>query len=169
MTPLGLGPLTLLWNEHSRALTLYARQWLATPEDAVQEAFIKLARQTPPPQRPVSWLYVAVRRLAVTENRSKSRRQCHEAAGAAAEWFEEQNDNQLDAQVVTEALAHLPDDQREAVIAHLWGGLTFDDISELMRVSRSAAYRTYLTAVEGLRERLGEPCLQKNSTQRPNP
>jgi len=34
----------------------YARQWTIAPEDAVQEAFLKLSQQRTPPERVVSWL-----------------------------------------------------------------------------------------------------------------
>ena len=39
-----------LLDRYLPALVLYARQWCRAPEDVVQEAFIKLARQAEPPR-----------------------------------------------------------------------------------------------------------------------
>ena len=40
--------------DHGAALELYAAQWTTMPEDCVQEAFVKLAGQVPPPDQPVA-------------------------------------------------------------------------------------------------------------------
>ena len=53
MTPQLLGQLI---DDHAAALTLFARQWCAAPEDVVQEAFVKLSAQRPLPNDPVGWL-----------------------------------------------------------------------------------------------------------------
>jgi RNA polymerase sigma-70 factor (ECF subfamily) len=71
-----MGPEILgrLIDEHAAALVLYARQWCATPEDVVQEAFLKLIAQKKPPDRLVSWLYRVVRNAAIDASRSAERR-----------------------------------------------------------------------------------------------
>ena len=46
-----------LIDTHAASLVLYARQWSGTPEDVVQEAFLKLVRQRRPPDDAVAWLY----------------------------------------------------------------------------------------------------------------
>ncbi len=38
-----------LYREHAPALRLFARQWPHGGEDLVQDAFVKLAQQSPPP------------------------------------------------------------------------------------------------------------------------
>ena len=38
-----------LLDTHGAALVLYARQWCASPEDVVQEAFVKFAARSAPP------------------------------------------------------------------------------------------------------------------------
>src|SRR5437764_13706053 len=77
-----------LLDSHAAGLTLYARQWCAAPEDTVQEAFLKLAGRSPPPDV-VGWLYAVTRNLARTAGRSERRRRHHEAAAAARHpgWF----------------------------------------------------------------------------------
>jgi RNA polymerase sigma-70 factor (ECF subfamily) len=156
MSPESLGQLV---DAQAAALVLYARPWCAAPEDVVQEAFVKLAAQRPPPDNPVAWLYRVVRNGAISAGRAERRRLRHETAAArSCDWFQPATDSDLDAEVVTAALQRLPPEQRETVIAHLWGGLTFEQIGELAGVSSSTAHRRYLTALAVLRERLRVPC-----------
>jgi RNA polymerase sigma-70 factor (ECF subfamily) len=157
MDPSLLGRLV---DEHAAALALYARSWCAAPDDVVQEAFIKLAAQRPPPANPVGWLYRAVRNGAVSAGRSERRRRRHEA-GAAAEarsWFLPSEGAALDGAAATAALAQLPTDLREPLVAHLWGGLSFEQIATLAGYTTSTAHRRYLAGLEALRERLRVAC-----------
>ena len=71
---------TRLWDEHSAALVLYARQWCDTPEDVVQEAFLLLARGTAAPENLVGWMYRVVRNRAINAARSCRRQSRREIA-----------------------------------------------------------------------------------------
>jgi RNA polymerase sigma-70 factor (ECF subfamily) len=157
-----MGPERLgrLVDEHAAALVLYARQWCAAPEDVVQEAFVKLAAQPRPPDNVAGWLYRVVRNGALSAARAGRRRRRHEAAAAARtpDWFEPLEGGCLDAAAAAEALAALPVDEREVVVAHLWGGLSFEQIAEVAGVSSSTAHRRYQAALAALRERLRVPC-----------
>lgn len=155
MAPEQLG---LLVESQGPALVLYARQWCASPEDAVQAAFLKLANQQPKPAEPVPWLYAAVRNEALTAGRSERRRRHHEAKAAAADWFAPVEASRLDAATATDALTRLPLDEREVIVAHLWGGLTFEQIGPLIGSSAATAHRRYVSGLTALREHLGEPC-----------
>src|SRR5262245_9315903 len=127
-----------LIDRYSAALVLYARQWCAAPEDVVQEAFMKLVQQREQPLQPGAWLYRVVRNGAISQARAARRRQTHEARAAerTATWFIPPDDpTGLDVARVTAVLAALPDEQREPIVAHLWGGLTFEQIAELDRKS----------------------------------
>ena len=64
----------------------------------------------------------------------------------------------LDVEAATAALQTLPVEQREIIVAHLWGGLTFEQIAELTATSSSTAHRWYLAGLSSLRERLGVAC-----------
>src|SRR5262245_51833182 len=151
--------LAKLVDQQAAALVLYAQQWCAAPEDVVQEAFVKLAAQRRPPDRVLAWLYLVVRNAARSAARSERRRRQHEAAAAReVNWFVPSEGLGLDGKAATEALAALPGDLREPVVAHLWGGLTFAEIGELMRLSSSTAHRRYLEGLVALRERLRVPC-----------
>jgi RNA polymerase sigma factor (sigma-70 family) len=164
-----MGPevLAQLVDVYAAALVLYARQWCDAPEDVVQEAFVKLARQRQPPDKAVAWLYRVVRNGALSAARAARRRRKHEteAAARAPAWFVPSPAARLDAEAATAALQALPPEQRETVVAHLWGGLTFEQIGELTGVSSSTAHRRYLTALSVLRERLETPCRNRPATR----
>lgn len=150
-----------LIDRYLPALVLYARQWCHAPEDVVQEALIKLARQKGPPHYPVAWLYRAVRNRAISESRSERRRQNHEGriASQTALWFTPTEDpSGLDAQAATDALGLLPLDQREIIVAHLWGGLTFEQIADLTGGSAATCWRRYSAGIATLRHKMGASC-----------
>jgi RNA polymerase sigma-70 factor (ECF subfamily) len=156
-----------LLDSQAAALTLYARQWCSAAEDVVQEAFLKLARQQPAPENAVAWLYKVVRNGAITSARSARRRQRFEAAAASQTpaWFIADEDK-LDADTATQALRGLPEEQRECIVAHLWGGLTFAQIAELLGSSASTVHRWYLAGLATLRERLGVACPNESTMGR---
>src|SRR5262245_7214503 len=99
-----MGPEQLgrLIDAHAAALTLYARQWCAAPEDVVQEAFLKLTAQPAPPPHVVPWLYAVVRNRAISAARADRRRRQHEARAAARApaWFTPPDGAGLDAKAV---------------------------------------------------------------------
>jgi RNA polymerase sigma-70 factor (ECF subfamily) len=164
-----MGPevLARLVDEHAAALVLYARQWCDAPEDVVQEAFVKLAGQRPAPDRVLPWLYRVVRNGALSAARASRRRKRHEtqAAARAPAWFVPSPTARLDGEAAALALQALPAEQRETVVAHLWGGLTFEQIGELTGTSSSTAHRRYLTALAALRERLEMPCRNRPNSR----
>lgn len=145
--------------QQGAALELYARQWCQAPEDVVQEALLRLARERPLPERPVAWLYCSVRRGALSAARGASRRQRHEGAAAKpVEWFAGDLGQALDAELATASLDDLPLAEREVVVTRLWGGLSFQEVGELVGCSSSAAQRRYVAALAALRERFGVRC-----------
>ena len=157
-----MGPefLARLIDEHGAALVLYARQWCAAPEDVVQEAFLKLVALPRPPANPLPWLYRVVRNAAVSAGRAERRRRRHEEAAAARApaWFRGIEPAHLDAGAAAAALQALPPEQREVIVAHLWGGLTFEQVAEVVGCSSSTAHRWYAAGLSALRERLGVSC-----------
>jgi RNA polymerase sigma-70 factor (ECF subfamily) len=156
-----------LIDRHSAALVLYARQWCRASDDVVQEAFLKLAAQRRPPDNPVSWLYQVVRNGALSAARAEQRRRRHEsiAAAQAGAWFVPADAAALDGETARQALSRLPLDLREPVIAHLWGGLSFNEIGRLMGCSTATAHRRYLEGLAALRERFGAACPDRPPTR----
>jgi RNA polymerase sigma-70 factor (ECF subfamily) len=157
-----MGPELLgrLVDAYAAALVLYARQWCAAPEDVVQEAFLKLVVQKPPPEQPVLWLYKVVRNRAISAARSARRRHRYETEAAARSptWFVPTEGAGLDAGAATAALRGLSEEQREMIVAHLWGGLTFEQISSVTGTPTSTAHRWYVAGLSTLRERLNQSC-----------
>jgi RNA polymerase sigma factor (sigma-70 family) len=143
--------------ERGAALELYAAQWTTAPEDCVQEAFVKLAGQVPPPDQPVAWLYRVVRNRAISLRRSHERRRRRESQVAAQrpQWFTASRWSAEELQEVTAALRAIEAEWREVIIARIWGGLSFEQIAQVMGVSTSTAHRLYQAGLTKLRERLG--------------
>lgn len=143
---------TKLFDSHARALALYARQFCCDPYDAVQEAFLKLAEQRRSPRDPVPWLFRVVRNEALMASRSARRRRGREiiASHLKKNWFQPSSDGPRNAEI-GDALAKLPSDQREIVIMHIWGGLSFREIGEVSGASDSSAHRRYQAALRELR------------------
>lgn len=161
-----MGPELLAWvvDRHAAALVLFARQWCRAADDAVQEALVELAAQPQAPNDLLPWLYRVVRNKALSVSRADQRRRRHETRSAEhrEEWFVGSAEAAIDGQAATEALAGLDPEQRQIVVAHLWGGLTFAEIGRLIDTSDSTAHRRYMAALAALRERFAASCPPKN-------
>ena len=74
-------------------------------------------------------------------------------------WFVPADDpTGLDARQAATALKDLPDELREIIVMHLWGGLTFEQIADVLGSSASTVFRRYGTGLARLREQLRAPC-----------
>ena len=154
MPPLEPETLGRLYRRHAPALRLFARQWPAGGEDLVHDAFLALARQATPPERVLPWLYAVVRNAASAARRADVRRLRREtAAGVPEAWFGSV-DERIDAQESARLLAELPLEQREVVVARVWGGLTFDEVARLVGCSLPTAHRRYQAGLSELQRRL---------------
>ncbi|MGO8748949.1 MAG: RNA polymerase sigma factor [Thermoguttaceae bacterium] len=155
-------PKRLRWllEHHAAALELYARQFCRCTEDVVQEAVIELAAQRELPQDDVAWLYGVVRHKAISAARSERRRKQREdrVAEGRTESFCALPEQADEARLAAAALESLPQQQRELVVAHIWGGLTFEQIGHLMGISGSTAHRQYHESLAAIRKRLSLPC-----------
>lgn len=143
-----------LYREHAPALRLYARQWPDGDEDLVQDAFVKLAQQSPAPEQVLPWLYRVVRNGALAGGRGEARRRNREGRVSAPEVWFAAADDRIDGREATRLLAELPLEQREVVVARIWGGLTFEEVARLADCSLPTAHRRYQAGLAALRERL---------------
>lgn len=144
-----------LFREHAPALLLYARQWCDAPEDLVQEAFLAMAGLRLPPERPAAWLHRVVRNRAIDLSRVGNRRRLRESASAASEaWFQTSDEDSIDSSTAAEALSVLEVDQREVIVARLWGGLTFEEVARLVDAPLTTVYRRYHSGLAELKNRL---------------
>jgi RNA polymerase sigma factor (sigma-70 family) len=162
--PVGPELVGRLFDQCAPALELYARQWCDCSEDVVQEALIELAAQPRTPDDAAAWLYRVVRNKARSAWRSSRRRKRHESAAANGRpaWFERSAADRIDADVAAAALGSLPIEQREVVVARIWGGLSFQQIGRLVGASDSAAHRRYTAGLSALRQKLRVPCLKSD-------
>jgi RNA polymerase sigma-70 factor (ECF subfamily) len=152
-----------LFDEHASALVLYARQWSDRPEDIVQEAFVALATQRRLPDRVLPWLYRVVRNASIAEARSDRRRRRREALVSGTEGWFASADDRIDAAEATRVLADLTLEEREVIVARVWGGLTFEEIARLQACSLTTAHRRYTAGLARLQERLREPWIHPSA------
>ena len=153
MTPRQLADLVAA---HAPALALYARTWCASPDDAVQDASCKLAALRTAPADPAAWLFRAARNAAIDLGRADRRRKRREEAVARPDgWFVEAEIDGLDAADAVAALESLPPEQREVIVARLWGGLTLEQATAAAGCAVSTAFRRYEAGIAALRDRLG--------------
>ena len=164
-----IGPELLgrLLDEHGGPLVLFAAQWTDAPDDCVQEAFIELVRQKPAPTCIAAWLYRVVRNRAISQARSAQRRRRHEHSAQALipKWTSGADEPPVSATEVLAVLESLEDEHREVVVARIWGGLTFEETAQVVRVSVSSVHRRYEAALKTLRERLGLKCQTTKTTK----
>lgn len=142
-----------VWEQHADRLLLIVRGFGEPAEDAVQEAFIRLAARDTVPDEALAWLVRVARNQLLQWWRSDSRSRRRELErSTAVDWFADgMLDQALDAATVTEGLQQLPADNRATLMMHIWGGLSFEQIATILGVSRSTAHRQYVLAMEQLR------------------
>ena len=152
------------FRELSPKLLLYARQFvdsMADAEDVVQMAFVRWWHRVPDGDRTqVPLLYAAVRTISLDLRRSDSRRVVREGKselaveGENAPFFDPLPEQRETAALVEGAVGALPEEQREVVTLHIWGGLTFAQIAEIQGASINTVAGRYRYALGALQRRL---------------
>ena len=143
-----------LYREHSSALLLFATAVAgerSRAQDAVHQVFLKLlqARDLQRVQDMKAYLFTCVRN-AVLNNIKGHRRDT--GLEETTVWFEPPNRDYSGEQNLRRALLALPEDQRQAVVLHVWGDLTFAQIAEVLGINASTAASRYRYALAKLRE-----------------
>ena len=156
------GKLARCFDATAGRLVLYARTWLPEghAEDLVQDAFIRLMRQKAEPENVRAWLFRVVRNAALTQLRSDHRRRKREhlAAEGRAAWFEIRPDDLIDAEHARAVLGALPREQREVALLRIWGGLTLQEIANIVDKPVSTVFSRYRAALAALRKGMGARC-----------
>jgi RNA polymerase sigma-70 factor (ECF subfamily) len=144
------------------ALVLLARQRVAShadAEDVVQEAFVRFWRSRHRAADPTAYLYTCVQNCALNWQRGRERRSRREQGAARPEaeaWLAGPPEQDERRATIEAVLRHLPEAQREVLVMKIWGGLSFPQIAEALRISANTAASRYRYALAGLRERLAE-------------
>jgi RNA polymerase sigma factor (sigma-70 family) len=154
--PLSASQLAGLIDAQAASLRLWVRSRCASPEDAVQEAFCRLAVEEPPPANPVAWLYGVARNVALKQRRTDQRRQAREQSYATESISRSNRADPLELAETLQAVERLNDELRELLVGRIWGHLSFEEIGQLCGVSAATAFRRYQQALEQLRQRLGD-------------
>ena len=130
-------------------------------EDAVQEAFAKMAGRKPPEGDPVPYVFKAVRNAAIDMQRSRRRDQ-----QLSASLFNgyipppQETDPQIHLltkerdQILRKAIENLSEDEREAIVLKALAGLTFQQAGEAAGIPAKTIATRYRRALQKLETRL---------------
>lgn len=149
-------PWAALLDRHAASLLLLARQYVSDPseaEDVLQEAFVRFWRVRRRVSDPAAFLYASVKGVALDGRRSRDRRLRRERATARSEsapWFARTPEDDERRASVETALKRLPELQREVLVMRIWGGLSFRQMAEALRISENTAKSRYRYALEKL-------------------
>ena len=162
--PITANELAQLLDLHANPLRLFAAQWSNSPDDCVQEAFVKLAAEKQSPDKPLAWLYQVVRRRALNDLRGSKRRIDREQQIARTESnINDPADRMMideQQQRIQSSLDLLPAESRELIVLRIWSGLKWSEIGELTGCSSSAAQRRYVAALKLMKETLTTESLE---------
>lgn len=153
-----------IYRDHRRGLfglALSVVREAATAEDAVHEAFARLAKQKGPPGGDATaYVYRSVRNAAIDQARRRKARPTPTDDTASLFAIPSQDDpgqaaetNETQAMLMR-AIDNLPDDEREAVVMRSFGGLTFQQIAEATGRPLTTVSSQYQRALGKLRQQL---------------
>lgn len=148
-------------HEWGDRFLLFARQQVATAaeaEDLVQDAFIEIwTQRNLLPRLEPGLFFTRIRRLAIDRARQQQRRIRREQAfvdSAGAGMFESSpSGTSLDLE---EALASLPQEQREVLVLRIWADQTFEEIGTTIGISPNTAASRHRYGLEALRRLMME-------------
>ena len=140
-----------LYRQQGPGLLLYARSLLGRrhmAEDALQQVFMKLLEQNSIPEEPRPYLFRAVRNAALNLMRSENKQV---DLAEIEPWFEAPEQDHATRVALTVELMRIPEEQRQVLVLHIWGGLSFEEIGSVLSVSANTAASRYRYALEKLR------------------
>ena len=161
-TLIALPDIVQLYRLYGHGLFAYARSLTGrreTAEDIVQESFLRLLESGSPLAKssPSSYLYGVVRNLAMESSRQAALHRRHQpdvARDLTARASKGLDDERTRMSVALAELESLPVDQREVVVLKVFGGLTFEEIGDILQVPAATGASRYRYALEKLSERL---------------
>ena len=160
-----------LYDAQAPALLLYGRALgldAAEAEDVLHDLFRALLELKAPPEDPGHYAIRSYRNRALNRRRGFFRRCLRERH--AVDWFEPEPDLSAAERGAMEALARLPDEQREAIVLKFWHGLTFEKIAQVQGVSPNTAAGRYRYGVAAIRRRVGTlPAALESAFPHPQP
>jgi RNA polymerase sigma-70 factor, ECF subfamily len=157
------------WTAFAQLVTRHQRSaWSAAfrllgdaheAEDVAQEAFLRILRAAPRYQPRAAfrtYLYRIVTRLCRDVRRRALPSSVQDFDARVSQWLSPEASAAArdECRAVQQALASLPVKQREAIVLRYYEGLTYDEISQVMRASPKAIERLLARGRTGLVQRL---------------
>lgn len=140
--------------EHAPALLAYARSFGLNhhaAEDLIHRVFLKVIEDSREVQELRPYLFRAVRNSALNHQRDHSREVELRDQGP---WFRNPSASPEAELDLRSALWELPVEQREVLLMHVWGGLTFGEVGTVLAVSPNTVASRYRYALSALKRRL---------------
>jgi RNA polymerase sigma-70 factor, ECF subfamily len=143
-----------LYRQHGSALLLFALAITGErgrAQDAIHQVFLKLIENGSLSQAvdKKAYLFACVRNAVLNEGKREDRNMPLEPDSA---WFIPPDRDYAGERNLRRALGVLPDDQRQAIVLHVWGELTFSQIGDLLGISSNTAASRYRYALAKLRD-----------------
>jgi RNA polymerase sigma-70 factor (ECF subfamily) len=140
-----------LYEQHSRGLLAYACSILSTfasAEDVLHQVFERLLKgDIEITGSPIPYLYRAVRNASLNAIRNRTRE-----TELDADWLESPPGMEQTAVLLESALRELPEEQREIIVLHIWGRMSFDEMAAALGISQNTAASRYRYGLAKLRE-----------------
>jgi RNA polymerase sigma-70 factor, ECF subfamily len=142
-----------LYRQHGAALLLFAAAISgdrARAQDALHQVFLKAIENGSLSQaiNKKAYLFACVRNAVLNDAKRQDRNTTLDVDCA---WFHPPDRDYAGELNLKRALGNLPDDQREVLVLHVWGELTFSEIADLLGVSSNTAASRYRYALAKLR------------------
>jgi len=149
-----IAEIEFLYREHGPALLLFAQAVTGErgrAQDAVHQVFLKLLEKGSLSQvvDKKAYLFACVRNAALNDSKLRDRNTPLEPDSA---WFRPPDRDYTGEQNLRRALEALPNEQRQVMVLHIWGELTFSQISELLGLSSNTVASRYRYALAKLRD-----------------
>jgi RNA polymerase sigma factor (sigma-70 family) len=144
----------VLYRQHGAALMLFASTMSGDrgrAQDALHQVFLKLLENGSLSQAAdkKAYLFACVRNAVLNDSNLLRR---NLAIDANSVWFSPPDRDYAAEQKLRRALNELPRDQREVMVLHVWGDLTFSQIADLLNTSSNTVASRYRYALGKLRD-----------------
>jgi RNA polymerase sigma-70 factor, ECF subfamily len=151
-----------LYREHGAALLLFAMSLSrdrARAQDALHQVFLRMleTRKLDEVEDVKAYLFTCVRNAILNDHKNSRR---NTALYEESAWFDPPRRDYTAELNLRRALDSLPDDQRQVLVLHVWGELTFLQTADVLGISSNTAASRYRYALANLREAM---CVKEDS------
>jgi RNA polymerase sigma factor (sigma-70 family) len=153
-TERNIAEIEALYRQHGAALLLFASAISGDrgrAQDALHQVFLNAIenKSLSRAKNKKAYLFACVRNAVLNDAKLRDRSISLDIEPA---WFSPPERDYTGEQNLRRALGELPEDQREVIVMHVWGELTFSEIGELLGVSSNTVASRYRYALAKLRD-----------------